>query len=70
MTADTLSILIVLSLGLFTGTGAGLLIGYCARTQKKEFRDMSRREILINIVLIAVCSAACIAGLAWYAFFR
>jgi ABC-type dipeptide/oligopeptide/nickel transport system permease subunit len=68
MTADTLSILIVTSFGLFVGTGIGLILGYLSKKQKTDLREMSRREILINFILVAACSVACIAGLAWYAF--
>jgi hypothetical protein len=68
MTADMLTILIVVSLGLFTGTCVGLMIGYCAKKQKPDWQDMSRHEILTNLALIVICSAICIGGLAWYAF--
>jgi hypothetical protein len=68
MTADMLTILIVVSLGLFTGTGVGLIIGYCGKLQKPDWQDMSRNEILINLTLIVICSAICIGSLAWYAF--
>jgi hypothetical protein len=68
MAADLLTILIVVSLGLFTGTGAGLIIGYCAKKQKPDWRDLSRTEVLTNLALVVICSGICIAGLAWYAF--
>jgi hypothetical protein len=68
MTADMLTILIVVSLGLFTGTSVGLIIGYCAKKQKPNWQDMSRNEILANLALVITCSAICIGGLAWYAF--
>jgi hypothetical protein len=68
MTFDVTTILIVVSLGLFTGTGTGLIIGYLANLQKPDWHEMSRNEILANIALIVFCSAIVIAGLAWYAF--
>jgi hypothetical protein len=68
MTSELLTILIVVSLGLFTGTGVGLIIGYCAKLQKPGWQEMSRNEILTNLALIVICSALFIAGLAWYAF--
>jgi hypothetical protein len=67
MTADMLTILIVVSLGLFTGTTAGLSIGYGAGKQKKDFQEMSGNGILTNLALVVICSALAIAGLAWYA---
>jgi hypothetical protein len=67
MTADVLTILIVVSLGLFTGTGVGLIIGYCTKKQKPDWREMSRNEILINLGLMVTCSAICVGSLAWYA---
>ncbi len=70
MSADLLSILIVVSLGLFFGTGAGLLLGYLLKVQERDWRRMSRRQILINAGLILVCSAGIITALAWYAFLR
>ena len=70
MSADTLSILIAISLGVFAGTIAGLLLGYLLRTQKGDLHAMTRRQVSINAALILLCSALAIAGLAWYAFFR
>lgn len=67
MALDTLTILIVFTLGAFVGTCAGLLIGYCAKKQRRDWGAMARNEKLTNIVLIILCSAICIATLAWYA---
>jgi hypothetical protein len=66
MTMDTLTILMVISLGVLSGTGAGLIIGYCAKTQKPDWREMSRNEILINLALVVLCSLICTGGLVWY----
>jgi hypothetical protein len=68
MAADLLTILIILSLGLFTGTGTGLLIGCLLKTQKRQWHEMTRRELLINAALVGACSAICIGGLAGYVF--
>lgn len=70
MSADTLSILIVVSLGLFAGTGTGLFLGYIFRVQEKDGRCMTRRQVSINAALVVLCTALATAGLAWYAFFR
>lgn len=70
MTVDILSVLIVISFGLFTGTGIGLVLGFLAKTQTRDWREMTRRQISINAGLVLACSAICIAGLAWYVFFR
>lgn len=68
MTADLLTVLIVITLGAFSGTVLGLLIGYFAKTQKSDWAAMSRRAIAINAALVLGCSALCITGLALYAF--
>ena len=48
MAVDTLSVLIVLSWGLFTGTGLGLVLGFLGKTQTGDWREMTRRQILMN----------------------
>jgi hypothetical protein len=68
MAVDTLTILIVVTLGAFTGTCVGLLIGYFAKKQQRDWADMSKNEKLTNIALILGGSGICIAALAWYAF--
>jgi hypothetical protein len=68
MAADILTALIVVTLGAFTGTAAGLLVGYCAKTQGRDWAVMSQKDKRTNIALVIVCSVTCIAGLAWYAF--
>lgn len=68
MAADVLTVLIIVSLGAFAGTAAGLLIGFLAGKQKKDWAEMDRNEKLINLALVIACSAICIASLAWYVF--
>ncbi|MFA4877823.1 MAG: hypothetical protein WC586_10440 [Methanoregula sp.] len=66
MTGTLFEILMVIALGTLGGTCFGLLIGYCARLQKPDWFQMTRRERALNCALVLVCSAACIAELAWY----
>jgi ABC-type dipeptide/oligopeptide/nickel transport system permease subunit len=68
MTADLLTVLIIITLGAFSGTVLGLFIGYLGKTQKRDWSAMSRRAKLINAALVLGCSVLCIAGLALYAF--
>ena len=70
MNIDLLSGLIVVSVGLFFGTGAGLLTGYLLKTQKTDWREMTSRQILVNAGLVIACSVICTACFAWYAFLR
>ena len=69
MNADILPALIVFTFGLFVGTGIGLLLGFLLRQQKRDWQEMTRRQVIVNAVLIITCSAIAIAGLAYYAFF-
>ncbi|WP_321504426.1 hypothetical protein [uncultured Methanoregula sp.] len=66
MTGTLFEILMVIALGTFGGACFGLLIGYVARLQNPEWFLMSRREKYLNCTLVLVCSALCIAELAWY----
>lgn len=68
MSADLLSILIILALGVFSGTIIGLLIGYLAHQQAPDWQAMTGRQKRINALIILGCSALCVAGIAWYAF--
>ena len=68
MSADLLTILIILALGVFSGTILGLLIGYLAKQQKPDWQAMTGRQKLVNALLILGCSALCVSGIAWYAF--
>jgi F0F1-type ATP synthase membrane subunit c/vacuolar-type H+-ATPase subunit K len=68
MTATLLDILMILSLGLLGGTGAGLLIGFIAGKQMHGWVRMQKNGKLFTVLLIAACSAILIAVLAWYMF--
>ncbi|MCK9579836.1 MAG: hypothetical protein M0Q92_05225 [Methanoregula sp.] len=68
MSADLLTVLIVLALGVFFGTVIGLFIGYLAQQQEQDWQAMTDRQKLVNAALVIGCSILCIAGLAWYAF--
>ena len=68
MTADTLSVLTILALGLFAGTALGLLTGWLTGAQKNAPAAMSRRDLAITISLVLACSAIITAALAYYAF--
>jgi len=66
MSTDFLSLAMVTILGLMAGTAIGLFIGYLAKTQRSCWADMTGREKAINIALVVICSAVCIAALAWH----
>nr|WP_319376435.1 hypothetical protein [uncultured Methanoregula sp.] len=66
MSGTLFEILMVLTLGLLGGACFGLLIGYFAGLQKPEWHQMTSRQKLLNCALVAICSIACIAELAWY----
>ena len=68
MTPTLLEILMIISLGILGGTGTGLFIGYIARKQERDFALMQKKEIVTNVLLILVCSAAISAVLGWYLF--
>jgi len=68
MTATLLDILMIIALGLLAGTGTGLLIGFIARKQKREWAAMEKKDKITTILLIVVCSATITAVLAWYIF--
>ncbi|MDD1702828.1 MAG: hypothetical protein LUQ31_07630 [Methanoregula sp.] len=55
----------VVVIGLMAGSAIGLVIGYIAKQQRPCWTDMTRRQKAINIALVLVCSAICVAGLAW-----
>jgi uncharacterized membrane-anchored protein len=61
------SIIMIIALGLIAGSGAGLIIGYVIGVQKTEWSDMTRRQKVINILLVIMCSIIAIAALGWYA---
>jgi len=64
--AALLEILNIIALGILAGTGTGLLIGFLARKQTRDWASMERRDILISLALVAVCSAVFMAAMAWY----
>ena len=68
MTATLLDILMILSLGILAGTGAGLSVGFIAKKQKRDWTSMQKKDKITTILLIPVCSATFIAVLAWYVF--
>jgi len=59
------AVLNVVALGLIAGSIAGLIIGYIAGIQGPEWAGMTARNRVLNIVLVAVCSAVAIAVLSW-----
>jgi hypothetical protein len=68
MTATPLDILMIISLGLLAGTGAGLLIGFLAGKQKRHWASMPGKDKRTNFLLVLACSSTVIAVLAWYLF--
>ena len=65
MYTDTLSVGMVIAIGGMAGAAIGLCIGYLLGWQKPVWGDMTRREKVLNLLLVAACSSACMAGLAW-----
>jgi NADH:ubiquinone oxidoreductase subunit 5 (subunit L)/multisubunit Na+/H+ antiporter MnhA subunit len=70
MSASIFDILMAVAIGALAGTGIGLFIGFVTKQQRSEWSAMTRKQKIINIVLVLFFSVACIAGLAWYMFFR
>jgi hypothetical protein len=68
MTATLLDFLMILSLGILAGTGAGLLIGFIMKKQKRDWALMPAKDKITMILLILVCSAWISAALSWYIF--
>jgi membrane protein DedA with SNARE-associated domain len=68
MSAPLLDYLMILSLGILAGTGAGVLIGFIAGKQRHGWVFMQKKDKIINILLILACSAIAVAALAWYVF--
>jgi len=68
MTATLLDFLMILSLGILAGCGTGLLIGFLARKQNRDWSAMERKDKINAILLILACSAAITVVLAWYVF--
>lgn len=70
MEATLMDILMILSLGILAGTGAGLLIGFAAKKQKNDWHAMTAGAKTNAILLILACSSAVVAALAWFLFQR
>lgn len=68
MYADTFEILMMVAFGTLVGTGIGLVIGYVAKKQKREWSAMTRKEHTINIALVFMFCAASTAVLGYYLF--
>jgi len=66
MTPTPFEIANIIALGLLGGTGTGLIIGFLARKQARDLAAMERRDILVNLALVLVCSALFMAAMAWY----
>ena len=65
MSNSLFAIAMVILIGLLSGVVVGLLIGFLVKKQRPLWSDMTRTERWINILLVGVCSAIFIAGLAW-----
>ena len=68
MTATLLDILMILSLGILAGTGAGLSVGFFAKKQKRDWTAMQKKDKITTFLLVLACSVAVTAMLAWYVF--
>jgi hypothetical protein len=68
MTATLLDILMILSLGILAGTGAGLSVGFITKKQNRDWTSMQKKDKITTILLILVCSVTVTAMLAWYVF--
>jgi len=69
MTATLLDYLMILSLGILAGTGTGLLLGYIAQKEKRNWPEMEKKDKISTILLVLASSACIMAALAWYVFF-
>jgi NhaP-type Na+/H+ or K+/H+ antiporter len=68
MAATLLDVLMIVSLGILAGTGAGLLIGFLAGKQTRDLASMTAQDKQTNLLLVLACSSTVIALLAWYLF--
>ncbi len=66
MTATTLDILIIIALGILAGTGSGLLIGFLAGRQERDWAAMQKKDKIVNLLLILACSSILTVFLAWF----
>ncbi len=65
MSNSVFAVAMVILIGLMSGVVVGLLLGFLWKKQRPSWSDMTVTEKRINIVLVGVCSAIFIAGLAW-----
>ncbi len=68
MTVTLLDFLMILALGVLAGCGTGLVIGFIARKQKRDWTAMQKKDKITTILLVLACSAIVIAVLAGYVF--
>ncbi len=66
MSANMFDILMVIALGTLAGTGIGLIIGFFAGIQKREWSAMNRNQQIFQVALLILFCVICIAGLAYY----
>lgn len=70
MTATLMDVLMIISVSLVSGTGAGLLIGFAAGRHRRDWGSMRKNDRLIALLLILACSAVIAGALSWYLFMR
>jgi hypothetical protein len=70
MNASLLAVLMVISVGAMIGACTGLCIGFVLKKQKPFWSDMTGKEKMLNVALVAACSVISIAGLALVFLFR
>lgn len=68
MTATLLDILMIVSLGLLAGSGAGVLIGFLAGIGRRSWAEMPAKDKRNLVLLVLICSFTVMAILAWYLF--
>ena len=66
MSANVFDIMMVIALGTLAWTGIGLVIGFFAGIQKREWSAMNRNKQIFQVALLILFCVICIAGLAYY----
>jgi hypothetical protein len=66
MSASLFDILMVIALGTLTGTGIGLIIGFFAGIQRREWSAMNPNQKTLQVALVILFCVICIAGLGYY----
>jgi hypothetical protein len=66
MSANVFDIMTVIALGTLAGTGIGLIIGFFAGIQKREWSAMNRDQQIFQLALLIFFCVICIAILAYY----